>query len=368
MNDDGCPVCGREACENPLHVPSEEASYRGLNPDRLASVAAVVAEGQALDRNGIPYLVDNLIPAYGGFGMLVARAKVGKTTLAYQLGAAVATGVPFLERMTKQTRVLIVAAEDPPQYTAWLARHLDDVPEEMMTFYRGPIRLDAEGLTAIADTITTGHYGLVLIASWQAVIRGLVAHENDNMGLVNIVESAKQFARETNVPWLCDAHAGKGEDQTDEADPSLALRGASSAAGAADYTLSLRYADSPFSTKRRLSGKGRFVNLAPLLIDCPPDRHHYTLVGETKTVSRDTIWKLIVSVEALTDTPQSAYAIAKTIGIAGTKGRDVTGLRQVRDALHGRPGVKTIIDSRNGRPLILYAKGAEATEPADPST
>ena len=76
----------------------------------------------------------------------------------------------------------------------------------------------------------------MLIASWQAVVRGLVKDENDNAGAVQIVERVKLATRETKIPWLIDAHSGKGEDQADEADPSKAMRGASAAAGAADYT------------------------------------------------------------------------------------------------------------------------------------
>lgn len=378
MTNDKCPVCGYVDCDNPAHLPPDVDGVRtslqrparhGLNADCLADVSQVVAEGKALELKGIPYLVDKLVPAYGGFGMLVARAKVGKTTLAYQLGAAVAMGEPFLDRMTSHARVLIVAAEDPPQYTAWLARNLEHVPHEMMTFYRGPIRLNSEGLNQIAETVVDGGYGLVLIASWQAVISGLIQHENDNAAIVGIVEHVKLFSRETGIPWLSDAHAGKGEDQADDADPSLAMRGASAAAGAADYTLSLRYADSPFSTKRRLSGKGRFVNLPSMLIDCEPDTHHYTVVGDTKNVSRETTWRLIDEMGALTETPQSAYVLAKAIGLGGVTGRSATGLRQVREALRGRPGVRTVIEtSPKGRMNTLYSRTKDSHAPADSFT
>ena len=373
-----CPVCGRETCDNPAHLPpplnedtadtvptlhAHPSPPAGLNPDYLANVSAVVAEGQQLEANGIPYTVDEIVPAYGGLGMLVAKPKVGKTTIALQLGAAVACGLPFLDRMTKQTRVLVIAAEDPPPYTAWLARHLHDVPADTMTFYRGPIRLDPTGLAAIACTVTAGHYGLVLIASWQAVICGLVQHENDNAAIVNIMERTKRVARETDIPWLVDAHAGKGEDQSDDADPSMAMRGASSAAASADYTLSLRYADNPFSTKRRLSGKGRFVNFAPLLLDCEADHLHYTLVGGSKTVLRESTWQLLVTMGALTEKPQTAYALALAIGLTGPKGRpNASSVRQVRDALYNRPGIRRVTEERKGQTCTLYSQTLEALE------
>jgi hypothetical protein len=116
------------------------------------------------------------------------------------------------------------------------------VPPDVFTFYRKAVLLDADGLNDIDATVKAGNYGLVIISSWQAVVRGLIKDENDNAASVLIVENVKAAARRTNIAWLIDAHAGKGEDQGDDADLSKAMRGASSAAGSADYTLSLRYA------------------------------------------------------------------------------------------------------------------------------
>ena len=373
MSWNDCPVCGRPDCENPRHRPPavdertmSPAPMLGLDPDAIDDVSTVVAEGQQLEANGIPYLVDGLVPGFGMLGMLVAKAKVGKTTFAMQLGAAVAQGLPFLDRMTKQAKVLIIAAEDPPEYTAWLARHLGEVPRGTMAFYRRPVRLDTPGLDAIAHTLTTGHYGLVLIASWQAVIVGLLDHENNNAGAVAIAERVKQVARLTNVPWLIDAHAGKGEDQGDDADPTLAMRGASAAAAAADYTLSLRYADSPFSTKRRISGKGRFVNFAPLLIDCEADQGTYTVVGGSKTILKESTWQLVITTGALTPMPQTAWSLASAIGLVSPKtGKPTTShIRQVQDALRGREGVRTVTELHKGKTRALFSRMAEPGENA----
>jgi hypothetical protein len=111
----------------------------------------VAAEGRALASDGVQCVIDGIIPAYGMLGINVASAKLGKTTLGHALGAAVATGTPFLNRSVTQARVLVIAAEDPPEYTAYLARHLT-VPAGAMTIYRRPLRFDAAGLTAITTT------------------------------------------------------------------------------------------------------------------------------------------------------------------------------------------------------------------------
>jgi hypothetical protein len=288
-------------------------SPRGLDPRFLHDAVTVIAEGQRIAKDGIRYTVDGIIPAYGMLGMLVAYAKVGKTTLGQALAAAVATGTPFLERPTTKTRVLVIAAEDPPDYTAYLARTLT-VPASQLMFYRAPVVLNAAGLRLIVETIEDGRFGLVLIASWQAVIRGLLKDENDNAGAAHIVEHVKAAARQTEIPWLIDAHSGKSENQADDADPMMAMRGASSAAGAADYMLSLRYANGTFGTQRRFSGKGRFVNLAPLTLDYDPQTGLYTCLGTTKDAMVETTWRLIRETGAIDHTPRSVTDIARRCG------------------------------------------------------
>ncbi len=352
-----CPRCGRDACDDPSHLPpaANDAAPVGLDPAHLVDATDVIAEGRALAANGVPYVVHGLVPAIGSLGVSVAYTKVGKTTFAYQLGAAVATGRRFLDRQTQQTRVLAIAAEDPPEYTAWVARHLD-VPPGVMTFYRLPIQLDATGLSQIAATVQGGRYGLVLIASWQAVVSELVRDENDNAGAVRVVEQVKRTTRATGVPWLIDAHSGKGEDQSDDADPGRAMRGASGAASAADYTLSLRYGNGSFGTQRRLSGKGRFVSCPPVVVDYNPADGTYVVLDAAKDTLTETTWRLLVETGALSAVPQSVASIAASAGLVSAKGRVTnTHRRQVANALRGRDGVRRTTETRFGRDATLYA-------------
>lgn len=357
-----CPKCGRDSCDDPEHLPPEtdaRGAAHGLDPTYLADATVVAEEGRHLADAGVPYLVHGLVPAFGTLGASVAFAKVGKTTFAQQLGAAVASGEPFLDRPTRQARVLAIAAEDPPEYTAWLARQLM-VPAGWMTFYRNAIQLDRNGLAAIMATIRTGRYGLVLIASWQAVVSTLVRDENDNAGAVRVVEQVKGATRATAIPWLIDAHSGKGEDQREDADPSRAMRGASGAASAADYTLSLRYANGSFGTQRRLSGKGRFVSCPPMLIDYDIARGVYTVIDTAKDTLTETTWRLLLETGALSRAPQSVDAIAKAAGLVSESGR-VNGhqRRQVRAALRGRDGIKTTTETRRGKATTMFTLQAE---------
>lgn len=352
-----CDICGREACED--HLPAAPVEQRpadeGLPAADLEDAVDVARHGREIAATGVPYVLDGIIPAYGMLGFLIAYAKVGKTTFGQALAAYIAMGRVFLGRPTRRTRVLVIAAEDPPEYTAWLARHLD-VERGWLTFWRRPLILTPIELQNICATIAREQFGLVLIASWQSVVRGLIRDENDNAGAVRVVEDVKTAARTSGIPWLIDAHSGKGEDQQDEADPTKAMRGASAAAGAADYMLSLRYGNGTFGTERRLSGKGRFVSCPPIVMDFDPASSAYTVTANnSKDATRATTWRLIEEVGALTATPQSATEIAQAIGLVPEGQRAGGQARQrVVEALRDRPDVGVVQEVRRGRKTTLY--------------
>jgi hypothetical protein len=92
----------------------------------------------------------------------------------------------------------------------------------------------------------------VYVATFMHAIRGLVTDENGNAGVVKVVADLKAFGRRVGVPVLVEAHAGKGEDQSADADPTLALRGATAGGN---------------SPTRVLSGLGRLVNFPPVVFD-----------------------------------------------------------------------------------------------------
>jgi hypothetical protein len=359
LEESECPICHRDSCEDHLPPDASKTDTRegGLPADDLVDGADVVAEGQAIAKKGVPYLVDGLIPALGMLGFGVAYAKAGKSTFFAALGAAVAMGRPFLQRATTRARVLVLAGEDPPEYTAWLARHLD-IERGRMTFWRRSLVLDARTLAHICITLAEGAYGLCLISSWQSVIRGLVRDENDNAGSVQIVERVKAATRASGIPWIIDAHSGKNEDQSDDADPSRAMRGASAAAGAADYTLLLRYDNGgAFTTRRRLSGKGRFVSCAPITMDFDPSSGAYSVVLSAKAAAAETAWQQITTLDALTKEARTVSAIALAAGLTNARGRVTnTHRRLVFAALQRRPVVGMEQVTRRGQKVTLYKR------------
>jgi hypothetical protein len=164
-------------------VTDAHGSTGGLPEADLEDAVDVAAEGREIAATGIQFLIEGLIPAYGMLGMLVAYAKVGKSTFGQAMGASIAMGRPFLDRAVLPARVLNIASEDPGEYTAFVARSLE-VDRDRMTFYRCPIMLDTNGIDRIRQTVTAGGYGLVLLSShgmgrhlplWRAVARTVAA-------------------------------------------------------------------------------------------------------------------------------------------------------------------------------------------------
>lgn len=348
-----CPVCGRDSCDDPAHLPPGGRSsqkkpaeagpaFVGFDPENVVSLDTLMAEGRALREQGIRYVVDGMIPAYGFVGFLVAGSKVGKTTLGLAAMRAIAGNEPeFLGLPVENTKVLMLALEDPREYLSVLVADTFKGGERV-TFYPHPLQLTEAVLDDLARYVTEQGFGLVYVATFLNAVRGLVDDENDNAGMVRVVNGLKVFARRVGVPLLLEAHAGKGEDLSEDADPVKALRGASAAAAEADFLISLRRTGGGFSTMRRLSGLGRFVRFSPISFDFAPATGELTVLdsGDTQAAA-ETDWRRICEMGALTDEPRSAGAIALAAGIA-TPGKPVTRpvRNRVRTALYRRSGVR----------------------------
>ena len=75
------------------------------------------------------WIWEGILPE-GGTSLLVAKPKVGKSTLALNLAGAVARGVSFLERDTKQSSVIYLALEEKREEIQYRLKvlDLDDAP------------------------------------------------------------------------------------------------------------------------------------------------------------------------------------------------------------------------------------------------
>ena len=105
------------------------------------------------------WLVDGLLPA-GGNSILGAKPKVGKTTLAYTLGLAIARGTPFLGRATRQGKVLHVVMEGVRRQEQAIIRRMGTHENHCFRF---GLDLPTQVYTTLASTIEKGAFSLVIL-------------------------------------------------------------------------------------------------------------------------------------------------------------------------------------------------------------
>ena len=109
------------------------------------------------------WVVHELLPV--GLASLAGRPKVGKSWLALQLAAAVATGQPFLDWEVEQGIVFFIALEDPPRRLKERLKHLG-VPRSAEVQFDTDwplLNAGAEGLYQLQQSMAEWQPRLVVI-------------------------------------------------------------------------------------------------------------------------------------------------------------------------------------------------------------
>ncbi|MDR7433465.1 MAG: AAA family ATPase [Armatimonadota bacterium] len=132
---DAIRLLGKEEVARRLHGAE--------SPSRSAAQLLTAAELLVQAEEDTPWLVEGLLPA-GGMSVLVAKPKVGKSTLARALAVAVAQGRGFLGRKVRQGPVLLLSLEERPGDVRRHLRQLGLKPEDplLVAFDLGPKQLD----------------------------------------------------------------------------------------------------------------------------------------------------------------------------------------------------------------------------------
>jgi hypothetical protein len=167
----------------------------------------------------VSWLVDGMLPA-GGLSLNVAKPKVGKSTLARNLSASVASGTSFLGRTTIRGVVLYCAFEEKRDD---VKRHLRDLgAAEQLFVYVGAV--PADPVAWLRRAILNHHAALVVI---DTLGRFMCARDlNSDAETTKLSGPLLALAHETGAHIHCLHPAGKGERQgTDAALGSTALTG-----------------------------------------------------------------------------------------------------------------------------------------------
>ncbi|MCC6491342.1 MAG: AAA family ATPase [Candidatus Hydrogenedentes bacterium] len=212
------------------------------------------------------WLVDDLL-IMGGLSALVAKPKVGKTTLALHLAVCVATGSEFLGREVRQGSVLLLSFEESPNKLAERLNALGATDDTPIHVYCGPAPQD--GIDELASLIRELKPSLVVV---DTLIRfAKIKDINDYSIVTRALEPTLTLARASGSHIQLIHHAGKGENRGAES-----VLGSTAIHGTVDTTILMeRRADG-----RYVSTEQRYGN------DMEPTR--LTFDGNTGAFSIDT--------------------------------------------------------------------------------
>ncbi len=143
------------------------------------------------------YVARGVVTMIGGFG------KAGKSTFCMHLGLAVAQGLPFLGRPTRQTRVLFVNLERAERLTRWKLRTIcGDAGDPNFLVVSGTREeLTPAVLLRIVQDYDIGLVILDSLSKWWTVEEENAAVETDRG-----VDPAMRLARNTNSAVLVIHH------------------------------------------------------------------------------------------------------------------------------------------------------------------
>ncbi len=219
--------------------------------------------------------------ARGSLAALVAYMKVGKSTFVSPLVRAVARGVPFLGRATRQGAVLILAVEEDPIEVRLRLEEFGITDRDPVYIHRATLVPSPENLVAIAAFIKT--HGVVLVVLDTVGHCWDVNNENDNTQVLRALKPWLDLARETRATVLLIHHEGKGDLEGHRHQGAKAPRGASSFGGIVDQILTLTPVGrkKELERQRALESAGRYKESPRrLTVELTGDGHDYVLVED----------------------------------------------------------------------------------------
>jgi AAA domain/Bifunctional DNA primase/polymerase, N-terminal/Primase C terminal 1 (PriCT-1) len=179
------------------------AAKAGINGHHFSLINA--KELLAQEEEQTEWLWDGILPA-GGMSLLVAKPKVGKTTLAFNLAVAVSRGADFLGRKTQKVPVIYLALEEKRSQIQKKLKALG-VSEEQIYFHFGSAPVNA--VKEIEPLITETGAKLLVVDVLQKFCR--VKDLNDYSQVTNALEPLIATAREENCHIVLTHHAGKAD-------------------------------------------------------------------------------------------------------------------------------------------------------------
>jgi len=154
------------------------------------------------------WLIEDILPR-GGIAGLLAKPKVGKSTLVRQLCLAVARGTTFLGKQTQQGRVLYMAVEEIPGPVSQHFKAMGATAEDPIHthFYGTP----PEAIAELGKLCAHNPPALIVL---DTLFRIMKVEGNDSNSYTNVMdafERLQKIARSSGCAVVFVHHAKKGE-------------------------------------------------------------------------------------------------------------------------------------------------------------
>ncbi len=200
-------------------------------PPKKTGGLGLVSLGKLLDMpdEQTSWLVENMLPT-GGFSMMTAKPKVGKSTLARCLALSVAQGRPWLDREVAQGPVVYLALEEKSTEVVhhFRAMGMKESDPIFALINRAPLGADQR----LVDEVQEKKPSLVIIDPLFRFVR--IGDGNDYVQTTRALEPLLGLARDTGTHILATHHTRKGAGVGGEE-----LLGSTALFGAVDTLVSL---------------------------------------------------------------------------------------------------------------------------------
>lgn len=285
-------------------------------------------------------LVDGMLPL-GATSLLVAKPKVGKTTTAETLIYAVATGMRFLGRETRQGSVLYLQLEASAVETASHFKKMGATGQEAISLHFGPV-LAPDPALALEVAIKAVKPELVVIDSAQRLMK--FRDINDYAEVTTAFEPYVEMARVYNVHICFLHHLGKEQHASNVSDGILGSTGLF-----ASVDLALIMVKKGDVRTIQTDGPQRFgINVPETVLKYDPETELVTAGGELAVTEREERRQGIL--DALGDLKLSMADIKKAVGGDGAKVHsDVLGMH--KDGFIDREG-----SGKSGDPYLYSVR------------
>ena len=262
---------------------------------KLVSVAELLSEPE----EEVAWIVDRMLPA-GGISMLVAKPKVGKSTMARNLALAVARGEAFFGRGCECGTVLYLALEEK---RGEVRVHLEQMgaSDEDLHLHFGSSPEDA--LKWVERLIREYNPRLVVIDPLFLFVR--IKDGNDYAEVTRVLEPLRNLARGSGTHILVTHHMGKGGGE--DGDGTL---GSTALFGAVDTLFEYRKRGDKRVVKTIQRGSGE--DLEETVVEFDKETGLVTSGGTAEAVRRQDIRKGIL--DALADGAQTEEEIKVKAG------------------------------------------------------